>query len=70
MTEQQLRDIVQTAIDPLSVPLDGWEAWKAVCLGLRGADCPAPSGLGFRRTATDKVMVSYRGHNGIEVTHA
>ncbi len=70
MTEVELIAIVQAAIDPLSVPLDGQEAWAAVCTGLRGAGYPAPSGLGFRRTATNKVMVSFRGHNGIEVTHA
>jgi hypothetical protein len=70
VTEGELRAIVQAAIDPLPLPLDGHDAWAAVCTGLRTAGYPAPSGLGFRRTATDKVMVSFRGHNGIEVTHA
>ena len=70
MTEEELIAVVQAAIDPLDAPLDGQEAWDAVCAGLRAEGYPAPSGLGFRRTDTDKVMVSYRGHNGIEVTHA
>lgn len=69
MTETQLRAIVQAAIDPLAVPLDGHAAWKAVCLGLQAAGHSAPLAMGFKRTATDKVMISYKGHNGIEVTH-
>lgn len=68
MTEGELITIVQTAIDALPTPLDGHDAWAAVCTGLRAAGEGAPSGLSFQLTNTNEVSLLFLGFN-ITVVH-
>ncbi len=69
MTEGELIAIVQAAIDTLPTPLDGHDAWAAVCTGLRAAGEGAPSGLSFQRTGDDEVSLLFLGYN-VTVAHS
>jgi hypothetical protein len=76
MTEQQLRDTVQAAIDTVDLPFgasNGHDVWVAVVQALiADSNAPwfVPILLGFKVLPTDQVRVSFNGYNGIVVTHS